>query len=275
MKDFKKNGVQNQRKVLLRSVRNKAKRREQRWHSLRLWIRRTVTVTFSGLSLWGIGIGGHHLLTSPVFVVQKIVIEGNSHLTEKSLRRYEGRLAHNIFLLNLKEIRKDLLSEPYVKDVFLRRELPNRVFMQIKERTPAAVLQTGKEEFLVDQEGRILEPLGRKKVRSLPFITGIHRDKKGLWKEDLSQALLLVLTLKNYGYPDLSELQKIEVTHDRGMVLHPEAGGYEILCGSGNFLQKMILLKRVASDLADREWPVRRIDLRFRVQVVIGIGKTV
>ncbi len=275
MEDLKKNGFRNEKGVLLRNVRRKAIRKERMQHSLRRVIRRVVSAALIILSACGMGFCGHIILTSPQFLVKNIILEGNAHLKEQNLRKYEDRLTMNIFMLNLMSVRDELLKEPYVKDVYLRRELPDRVYIRIEERVPYALLRMEGREYLVDMEGVILEPVKNKIGKTLPVVSGLRQDREGFWKEDLSQALSLVDTLKSFGYPDLSEIREIEMSKDRGAVLHPAAGGFDILCGSGDFLHKMVLLKRVSADLAKRKWMIRRIDLRFEDQVVVGIGKSV
>lgn len=275
MNDLKKNGIQNEKGVLLRNVRRKAMRKERRRHSLRLVTRRVLSAVLAVLLVSGVIQCGHMIMTSPKFLVKKIIMEGNSHLKEQDLRKYEDRLTNNIFVLNLGAVRDELLQESYVKDVYLRRELPDRVYIRIEERVPYAVLRMEGRECLVDREGVILGPLEKKTEKALPMVSGIRQDKDGFWKEDLSEALSLVDALKSFGYPDLSEIREIEMSKDHGAVLHPAAGSFEILCGSGDFLHKMVLLKRVSADLAKRNWAIRRIDLRFEDQVVVGIGKPV
>jgi cell division protein FtsQ len=273
MKDFMKNGVRNQRTVLLRSVRKNAVRKERRRHSIQRIVRVTAAAVL-GAGLVSVAIlGGYTLLTSPLFIVKNIAVDGNTHLSEESLRIYEERLASNIFRLNLDKVRQDLLQEPYVSQAFLRRELPDRIYIRIEERTPYAVLEMKKEAVLVDQHGRILGAVKKTDKADLPVITGIDRNAEGAWKEDLIQALSLVETIKNYGYPDLIDIQKIEMTRQLGAVLYSVAGEFEVRFGRGDFLHKMILLKRVTADLVRREWPVKHIDLRFQDQVVVGLGK--
>lgn len=274
MKDFKKNTIRNQRAVLLHKVRKKAGAKERK-NSLRRGIRRAVTALLVIVLFCGLGLGGYALLTSPIFVIKEIRVEGNTHLQEERLRVYEERLQKNIFVLNLKAIQEDLLQEPYVKRVFVRRALPDRIYLRIEERTAVAALRMKTQGFLVDGEGRLLETVRLKSHRSLPLITGILQDKKGIWQDDLSQALRLLEALKSYGYPPLSELREIEMTRGGGAVLHPLEGRFEILCGSGDYLQKMVRLKRVIADLVKKDWPIRRIDLRFQDQVVVGLGRSV
>lgn len=275
MRDYQKKGVRNQRTVLLKNMRKKAVRKAQKLKLLSRLVHGVTMAALAVLLLAGAGLGVRALLTSRVFLVKKMTVEGNVHLREEDLRRYEQRLAANIFLLDLEAVRRDLLEEPYVKQVFLRRELPDRVFIRIQERVPFAVLRMGKEAYLIDQEGSLLEKSEGNENAGFPLLTGFVADKEGLWKRDLSESLSLVETIRKYGYPDLSEIREIEMTSAGGAVLHPAGQEFAIRCGRGDFLHKMILLRRVSGDLARRQWPLELIDLRFQDQVVVRMGKTV
>ena len=274
MQDFKKKNIRNQRTLLLRNVRKKRVQKKPRWDAFRRILRTGAVTTGMILLAGSVGSGIYAMSKSPLFLVKKIIFQGDPHLSEESLQTYEERLGTNIFFLKLKSVQRDLLQEPYVKKVFLRRELPDRVTVRIEERKPFALLQMDNKSFLIDQDGRILERLSEKGDTALPVIDGIEQDQNGVWKEELSQALSLIMTIKNYGYPDFEEIDLIEMTKKHGAVLRPSGGGFEIRCGIEDFLHKMILLKRVTADLSRREWMVGHIDLRFQGQVVVGLKET-
>ncbi len=275
MKDYKRKGVQNSRSVLLKKVRKKVLSRERRRNILRRVFHRVIVVLQAVFLLALLVMGGRLLMTSPFFEVRGIEITGNRHLQGERLRRYEARLRRNIFLLDLASIREDLLSEPYVRKVWIRRQLPDRVRIRIEERIPFARLRMGKKEFLIDREGTRLEEIHGDHDGMLPLIRVERSMKDPGCRGLLSEALALLATIRNYGYPDLGRIRDMELTPIRGAVLHPRSGEFEIVCGSGDFLQKLILLKRVVADLAERKWPVRAIDLRFRDQVVIRTDRPV
>ncbi|GEM_PF-3362105 len=273
MKDYHAKRIRNSKRLLLRKVRKQRtsgkKQRETFWKG----IVRGGKVLSVALVLSGFAAGVHALLTSPFFEVKEITIVGNHHLPEDVVRRYEKRLLKNVFRLPLKKVQQDLAREPYVKEAFLRRELPDHIFLKIRERRPYARLRTAKGERLIDREGRILARVQGKQYSTLPLL---HRKEKGKSSpQELRAALRLVETIENFGYPALAEIGEIELSSSRGIILHPVGGGFEICCGSEDFLQKLVLLKRVVEDLAERAWKVQSIDLRFRDQVVVRTGRPV
>lgn len=273
MKDYHAKRIRNSKRLLLRKVRKQRTAGKKRCGTLWKGIMRGGKILSVVLVLSGFAAGVHALLTSPFFEVKEITIVGNHHLPEDVVRRYEKRLLKNIFRLSLEKVQQDLAREPYIKEVFLRRELPDHVYLKIRERRPFARLRTPEGDRLIDREGRILETIRGKAASSLPLL---HAKKKGTPSpKELRAALRLVETIENFGYPAPAEIREIELSSDRGMILHPVAGGFEICCGSGDFLQKLVLLKRVVEDLAEREWKVQSIDLRFRDQVVVRTERPV
>lgn len=273
MKDYHAGRIQNSKRLLFRKVRSRRTAGERRRKTLWKGIVRVGKVLSVVLVLTGFAAGVHALLTSPLFEVKEITIVGNRHLAEDVVRRYEKRLLKNIFRLQLKKVQQDLAREPYVKEVFLRRELPDHVYLEIRERRPFARLRTAKGALLIDREGRILGTVHGKRVSSLPLLR--VKTKENPSPKVLGSALRLLETIENFGYPAPAEIGEIELTPNRGMILHPVGGGFEIYCGTEDFLQKLVLLKRVVEDLAEREWKVKTIDLRFKDQVVVRTERPV
>jgi cell division protein FtsQ len=71
--------------------------------------------------------------------------------------------------------RRQLESIPWVEEATVRRALPNKIEVEIKERTPVAFLRQGADMALVDAHGVILErPLEGN--FEFPVVTGIRAD---------------------------------------------------------------------------------------------------
>ncbi len=275
MRDYKSGGVRNSRTVLLKQVRKKAVRREQKRKTFRRLLSVIVRSLLLGITIAGAAVGIYLLLTAPVFTVKQIVFEGNVRLPEARIRHYEQSLLQNIFLLDLEAVRQELRREPYIERVLVRRELPDRVFVRIAERAPVVRFRADGREHLVDREGVLLCDVPEDGSAGLPLIEGGKRAADTERHDDLMAALILVETVVYFGYPDLSEIRAFDITRPGDVIMHPEGGGPKIRCGHGDYLEKLIRFKRVAADLAGRDWPVGTIDLRFRDQVVVQTEKPV
>ncbi len=269
MRDHKGSAVRNSRTVLLKQVRKKVVRRQQKRKAFRRLMGALMQSLLLGVAIAGAVIGIYLLLTAPVFTVKKIVFEGNVRLPETRIRHYEQSLLQNIFLLDLEAVRRELGREPYIDRVFVRRELPDRVFVRIAERTPVVRFRINGQEHLVDGEGVLLCDAPEGGPASLPLIEGGSRAADAARHADLMAALVLVETVVHFGYPALREIRTFDITRPGEVMMRPEGGGPKIRCGYGDYLKKLIRLKRVAADLAERSWPVKTIDLRFEDQVIV------
>jgi len=132
------------------------------------------------------GYGSYHLLayalTSPRFQVapEDVLIEGRSVVSRDEvlgalgLPQYSrpGRRA-NVLRVNLDEERKQIESIPWVRVATVSRIFPNRLVVQIVERTPVAFVNVGGKLKLVDADGVLLEK-PEKATYAFPVLEGLE-----------------------------------------------------------------------------------------------------
>ena len=98
------------------------------------------------------------LLNSSFFNVKSIEITGAKKLTEKDVSKYlDTSLNKNIFMQDIKSIEKDILKEPYVKSANIKRKLPNKLSISIKEKEAIAMLRDNNNYCYIDKEYKVLE----------------------------------------------------------------------------------------------------------------------
>ena len=61
---------------------------------------------------------------------------------------------------------------PWVERASIERVLPDRLEVRISERSPAAVWRLGDRNFLIDKSGRVLAPVRKDVMASLPRVAG-------------------------------------------------------------------------------------------------------
>ncbi|HXW61402.1 MAG TPA: FtsQ-type POTRA domain-containing protein [Candidatus Acidoferrales bacterium] len=119
------------------------------------------------------------LLTSPEMALlhpDQISLEGNHYVTRESVRKvFVGDRGTSVLRIPLAERRRQLEAISWVERASVRRVLPNRIQVEITERTPIAFLRHGSELSLVDVDGVILErPL--EGDFHFPVVAGIDRE---------------------------------------------------------------------------------------------------
>jgi len=118
---------------------------------------------------------GYDLLTQcQYFQAQSLTVSGTLRLSAPEVLA-QGRLhpRQNILSVNLAEVRKRLLAHPWIAAAEVRRELPDGVAIRIREHTPLAILDLGRE-FLIDGEGRIFKEKTATDPHDLPVIEGLE-----------------------------------------------------------------------------------------------------
>jgi cell division protein FtsQ len=149
---------------------------------------RKAWMTYLRVSLWiaaGLAAAGmayvvaNFLLHSPAMLLvhpEQIHITGNRYVQPASvLGIFAADRNHSVLRIPLDERRRQIESLPWVEQATVRRALPNRVEIEITERTPIAFLRDGSDMSLVDAYGMILErPL--KGNFHFPVVSGVSAD---------------------------------------------------------------------------------------------------
>jgi cell division protein FtsQ len=90
------------------------------------------------------------------FRVETVVIRGNSIAYADSIVEQSGAIGQSVFGLNTNEIAERVAEHPVVESARVRASLPDRVVVDLVEREPAIVWQTGERAVLVDEYGWVL-----------------------------------------------------------------------------------------------------------------------
>lgn len=102
-------------------------------------------------------IGLYYFLSSSIFDIQKITVDNNNHYTKEQLISLAGaKTGENIFKTSFSQMKKELLSDPYVKNVKLKKRLPAEVVISVEERSEDAAITYGNKYILIDDKGMVL-----------------------------------------------------------------------------------------------------------------------
>ena len=124
----------------------------------------------------------HDLATqSDYFAARQIDIEGTQRLTPEHVARQAGiRLGDNILGVNLSLVRKRLLAHPWVAEAEVRREIPSRLIIRIKEQSALALIDVG-EKFLINRQGQIFKAWDPTDPEDLPVVSGLDISDLPIW----------------------------------------------------------------------------------------------
>ncbi len=212
----------------------------------------------------------------PYFAIRDVIVRHHGRLPATDLRAALGfGPGDNIWTIDLAAAEARLRGLAWVRSASIRRELPDRVVVRVREYRPTAILAVDDPPpalFYVAANGRIFAPVGATDGRDLPYITGVTRadldGRQGFGPRAVHRALgLLRLVGREAG--GLGPVSEVHVSNDRGMTLLPVRPAIPIVLGWGGLPRKLDQLGRVLPLWAGRASDVREVSCIFEDQVIV------
>ncbi len=236
----------------------------------------TCAVTLIGSGLW---LGYRFVTTSDRFAIDDIEIHGNVRMTRDQITSaMPVRIGDNVFTADLDGLTAQLRAEPWVEAASVRRVLPSRIVVDVREHTAAVVVAFptagGAEKYLADSTGHAFKRLADSEGEGLPMVAGIERDA---YRKDPEVAARQIVTaldvLRRWRDGDRPVMDEAHLD-SRGTSLI--ARGLEIQLGEGNLDARLRTFDAVWSALGtDERTRVRTVHLDARLDhVTIAFSPT-
>src|SRR5579864_1990541 len=185
-----------------------------------------------------------------------------------------GDIGRNIFFIPLAERKKQLEKIPWVESASVMRFVPNRLRIEIHERTPVAFARVGSKILLIDPVGTLMDlPAAGKKKYSFPVILGMNPGEPTSTRAarmKIYNDLVSQLDAGGAHYSqDLSEVD-LSDAEDVKVVASDPQGEVLVHLGSSNYLERY---KVYVSHV--REWrqqfdKLESVDLRYERQIIVN-----
>ena len=196
--------------------------------------------------------------------LNKVVFTGNGHLTDEELRTLAGlKDSDNLLGISSSKVYAKMMESPWIKTVSIRKELPDRLHILIRETEPFALLDIKGHLFIVDERGRMLEELKDSQIPFLPVISGDPFGKKEVYAE----ALDLAKIIKDKGL--LAKSEHIEIIANKLQDISANIDGVVVKLGAGEYEDKLIRFADLKEEIQTRNIHVDYIDLRFANKAVV------
>lgn len=162
----------------------------------------------------------YFFFTSQLFNVDKIIVKGNERFTEESIVQIsQVETGLNLFKLKSSKIASRLEKEPYIRDVKIKKKLPDKLIINVTERKACAFIKIDKDYVLIDDQGYVLER--RNKKPKLTQLTGLNvkEDKSGeVIKVEQEKEFIDILTLLKVKSQSKIPFKKIKLNEDKNGV---------------------------------------------------------
>lgn len=202
-----------------------------------------------------------------------IEITGMQNVTKAQIMEVMGAdIGRHIFFIPLAQQKAQLEQIPWVQSASVMRFVPNRLKVEIHERTPVAFARVGPRIALIDAGGTLME-LPPKHKYSFPVILGMNPGEPLSTRAPRMKAYAeLIRELDSGGArysQDLSEVDLSDLDNLKVRVNNP-AGDVLVQLGSSDYLKRYKIYVSHAQEWRQQFQKLESVNLRYDNQVIVN-----
>jgi cell division protein FtsQ len=202
-----------------------------------------------------------------------IEVTGMQNVTKAQIMEVMGAdIGRNIFFIPLAQQKAQLEQIPWVESASVMRFVPNRLKVEVHERTPVAFARVGPRMFLIDAGGTLME-LSPKHKFSFPVILGMNPGEPLSTRAPRMKAYSEMVTELDSGgarysqdlsEADLSDLEDVKVR------VNDSAGDVLVHLGSSDYLRRYKIYVTHAQAWRQQFNKLESVDLRYDNQIIVN-----
>ena len=249
-----------------------------------LWgVAAALTICLCGFAAAALYRYGEHSWRFRIETSDNIEVTGLENVNRSQVMEVMGSdIGHNLFFVPLAQRKVQLEQIPWVESASVMRFVPNRLRVEIHERTPVAFTRVGSRVLLVDAGGALMElPGAGKKKYSFPVVVGMNSG------EPLSTRAArmkiyndLVGQLDSTGAHYSQDISEVDLSDpdDVKVLANNSEGDVLVHLGSGNYLDRYKIYVGHVQEWRRQFTKLESVDLRYDRQIIVnpdlqGTGK--
>lgn len=194
-------------------------------------------------------------IMSPLFNVTEVIVIGNNGVpTETIISLSQIEIGGNIYKTSKEIIRKGIKENAYIESVEVRRKLPNKIELEVKERKTSYMVEYGGSYIYINNQGYILEVANE--MLDVPIIEGCTTNTEELQvgnrlnREDLTRLEMILKIMESKESNEILEkINRINIEDKQNYTLKMEEEKKTVYLGSAsNLSSRMLYLKAVLED---------------------------
>ncbi len=173
-----------------------------------------------------LAIVAYAILSSPMFAIGKVVVEGNRTLTVPEICRLaEIQAPVNIFTVDTGAIKNRLEHDLRIEKVSVRRIFPAELLIKVQERQPMAVIKADYGYVDISENGYILHAYNSLPNAKYPMITGIIVNDKYIGDKLSTPALDKVMQFfSDLSASSLARISEINIANPAAIMAYTNDG---------------------------------------------------
>src|SRR5882762_4852853 len=202
-----------------------------------------------------------------------IEIRGTQNVTKGQIMEVMGAdMGRNVFFIPLAQQKAQLEQIPWVESASVMRFVPNRLKVEIHERSPVAFARVGPRMFLIDAGGTLMELSPRHKY-SFPVILGMNPGEPLSTRAPRMKSYAgLVRELDSGGAHYSQDLSEVDLTdlEDLKVRVNDPAGDVLVHLGSSDYLRRYKIYVTHAQAWRQQFQQLESVDLRYDNQIIVN-----
>ena len=209
------------------------------------------------------------------FKVDQVIVSGNSRYSQDEIVAVSGvQQGDNLILLNKYQIAKKLYTQlPYITDVRVNRNLPDKLLVEVTETKAALALESGGAWWLLSENGKVLDTAEADDVEGYLVLRGVAAEgiaigqQLSLSEGNLSTERLLALVAALSERGMLESTDSVDATDAE--ILHIGYDGrFDVeLYYDADFEFKFDCLQAIVEQLEPNETAILRMTMENENQV--------
>jgi cell division protein FtsQ len=202
-----------------------------------------------------------------------IEVAGMQNVTKAQIMEVMGAdIGRNIFFIPLAQQKAQLEQIPWVESASVMRFVPNRLSVEIHERTPVAFARVGPRMSLIDAGGTLME-LTAKHRYSFPVILGMNPGEPLSTRAPRMKTYEeMVRDLDSGGARYSQDLSEVDLTdlEDVKVRVNDPAGDVLVHLGSSDYLRRYKIYVSHAQGWRQQFQKLESVDLRYDNQIIVN-----
>jgi cell division protein FtsQ len=205
--------------------------------------------------------------------IREVEVEGIHHVTKPEvLERLVLKPGMGLHQVSTSFLAERVRTHAWIKEATVELKPLHRLHVTVVERTPVAIIRTGADHWLSDENGYLLAKLGRQDDQTLPLLVGLDPQSLQRGEPGVRNAIQSGLVLAKLMANTLDGRVEIDLTKFSNVVVSVNGvrfqfGGDSLVDQWERFRKVNPSFKTASSD--DRKRAVSEIDLRYDNRVIV------
>ena len=210
-------------------------------------------------------LGTCFFLKSDFFFLKQVVINNNKYLSKEDVNNLLNLEKNkNIFFYDLQNLENRVKESAYVKDCEIKRKIPNKLIVDVKEKNIIGPLYNGKSYCYIDDQGKFVDELKEIENDELVISIAYTLSNKTLkFNNENDRNKLITLYKKLDEENILLQIKTVDFRKEKEIIMKGKTGLTICLNKDNNIEKNIVKLSKVMIDLQNRKELYGKVDFTY------------